>query len=310
MSAPKLPSSVSMNAPASRPAEAIRWGRRWVVFAWVFLVGVYGVASAVGAWVLVRGRHWDIPPSANLLTENVRFTSADGTILAGWMIGQSHSERGVVLLHGHSGDRRTVLDRAALYQTQGWQVLSYDARGHGESPGQCTVGWLDRVDVVAAVEFLKKRGCREIIGHGISQGAATWLLAAEGLGPEVKGIIAESAYANLRETVRRRWPIKYGLPAWSGDPVFIPVAGALIGVKLADVSPEHAASQLRCPVFYLTGALDTRAPASDSERCARNTATAELWVVPGVGHTNLRNPDPVAYDARLHGFWRSQGWIP
>ena len=59
----------------------------------------------------------------------------------------------VVLVHGFSasGSEERVITLAEALHANGYGVLAYDARGHGASGGECTLGDRERLDIDAAV---------------------------------------------------------------------------------------------------------------------------------------------------------------
>jgi len=78
----------------------------------------------------------------------------------------------VVLAHGltASKEEAAVARMADLLQASGFDVLCYDARGHGSSGGRSAIGSLEDLDVAAAVHEAQK-GDLPIVLLGISMGA-------------------------------------------------------------------------------------------------------------------------------------------
>ena len=88
---------------------------------------------------------------------DVEFESGSGSKLRGWLITGRKGAGAVALMHGFRGDRRQMLGRASFLNRAGYSVLLFDFQAHGESPGESiTIGYLERRDVQAAVEFMKK----------------------------------------------------------------------------------------------------------------------------------------------------------
>lgn len=117
---------------------------------------------------------WDAP------YEEVSFTSADGTRLAGWYI-PSRNGAAVVLLHGHGGNRLAVAYHAEALSRAGYGVLMFDLRAHGDSGGRRFVRGSAAVeDARAAINWLVRR--RDAPGRigiaGVSVGGMLALQAA------------------------------------------------------------------------------------------------------------------------------------
>jgi len=78
------------------------------------------------------------PADRGMKYEEVAFTTADGVKLSGWHV-PSSNRAAVVLLHGASSTRSSVLAQAAVLARRGYGVLLFDARGHGRSGGRANV---------------------------------------------------------------------------------------------------------------------------------------------------------------------------
>jgi pimeloyl-ACP methyl ester carboxylesterase len=109
-----------------------------------------------------------------------------------------------VLVHGLSSskDHPHVVSLAAKIRGRGFDVISYDARGHGQSGGSSTLGFLERHDVAAAVSRARSRHSR-IVLVGASMGAIAALAYAE-TDPQLAGIVVVSSPADWRMPLRLR----------------------------------------------------------------------------------------------------------
>jgi 3-oxoadipate enol-lactonase len=93
----------------------------------------------------------------------------------------------LVLLHGLTATRRYVLQGSRLLQREGFRVVSYDARAHGESdPGD---GY-EYPDLAAdLIEVLDSRGISAAVLIGHSMGAATAVRVALERPELVRGLV-------------------------------------------------------------------------------------------------------------------------
>ena len=87
-----------------------------------------------------------------------------------------------------------------LFPADGFDVVSYDARGHGRSTGESTLGDLEQHDVAAAVALARTRSS-DVVLVGASMGAIAALRYAA-TDPELRGVVAVSCPA--------RWTRSYG----------------------------------------------------------------------------------------------------
>src|SRR3990170_3409555 len=116
------------------------------------------------------------PAAYGLAYEDVEFPSAvDGIVLKGWLI-DSPGTKTIVVMHGRNSVRDEpnvgILELAQALVGQGYDVLTFDFRAHGESGGtRYALGQFEVRDVAGALDYLKGRGVREVGVIGYSMGA-------------------------------------------------------------------------------------------------------------------------------------------
>jgi len=142
-------------------------------------VGLLG-CWLVGTRLMEPANHPVGPAPTGLGAREVEIESGSGTTLAGWWMPLESGRATVVLLHPLHGDRRAMLGRARLLRAAGYELLLVDLQAHGESLGtHTTAGWLERLDVRAAVEFVRRERPQARIGIiGWSLGGAATVLAS------------------------------------------------------------------------------------------------------------------------------------
>jgi uncharacterized protein len=113
--------------------------------------------------------------------ESVVFHSLDGLKLSGWL-GPTRNGAWILLTHGFSSNRTSLLPLAQILMKHGYGVLLYDLRAHGRSEGNlCTWGWLETRDLLGALDYLCSRSDvdpRRIGALGISLGGQITIRAA------------------------------------------------------------------------------------------------------------------------------------
>ncbi|MFZ5828270.1 MAG: alpha/beta hydrolase [Bacillota bacterium] len=247
------------------------------------------------------------PASVGLAYEEVKFPSrADGAWLRGWYIpAEGGGEQSVVLVHGWVNNR-LVHDRglplARALVAAGYNVLLFDLRGHGESERlQVTLGNREQGDVAGALAFVRERGARQVAVVGYSIGAVS-ALQVVGENPEVKALVADSAYSDLQALVEGLLKERANLP-----PAYaryaLRVLGLVSGSDPARVAPLRAAARLEgLPVLFIHGTADRVIPVEESRKLWAAVDGAELWIVEGGRHTHSFEVDPEAYIARILQF--------
>jgi alpha-beta hydrolase superfamily lysophospholipase len=229
--------------------------------------------------------------------EGSRLMTADGVELATRSWSSTGEARAIVILvHGLSStkDHPHVVGLAERLRTRSLDVLSYDARGHGESGGLSTLGDLERNDIAAAVTFARGRQNRVAL-VGASMGAVA-ALAYAASDPDLAGVVVVSSPADWRIPFRIRALLlvilartKLGrfvserhshvriYPEWNpSEPPRSVAKRVASSVPLAIV---HGQNDHLIPFRFSLGVSITQVP------------DAHAIVVPGMGHAF----DPVGY---------------
>jgi pimeloyl-ACP methyl ester carboxylesterase len=193
----------------------------------VLLVLILAIVTAAGALTLQvhRATHppreTDEPRDLGALlsqVEEVRFRSADGIELDGWLLRGEAGRAAVVLCHDLGASKGSLVNLAIALQKSGFTVLGFDFRGHGKSGGEgSTLGITEKRDVLGAIDYLvslKEIETRRIGIYGVGLGAHAAVLAAldrpaakvlvlDGLYPDVGYPLKRKVYAGWEFGVRR-----------------------------------------------------------------------------------------------------------
>lgn len=264
-----------------------------VVFALYIGFCLFIVSSSLAT---TRTDYESTPGAAGLAAERIRFNSAwDDMPLTGWLLPAS-GERAVVMVHGLAGNGWSGADPeiARAYVAAGFHVLVFDLRGQGQSGGtQLGLGWHERGDVRAAVDFLLNRGFQpgKIGLHGTSYGAATALLSAAII-PEVGAVVSDSAFADMRDLmdaeIERRTGVPSQLVSLLLRPGIASVAHLYYSLDFDLIPPEKAISLIAPrPILLIHGEDDKEIPVHHMRRLkdAASGNRNEAWILPGLGHT-------------------------
>ncbi|MGZ4626308.1 MAG: alpha/beta hydrolase [Kineosporiaceae bacterium] len=151
---------------------------------------------------------------------------------------------------------------------RGLLVLAYDARGHGRSDGECTLGRLEVADVAAAVEHLRRQHALPVVAVGSSMGAVTVLRYAAA-DPDLAGVVLVSLATSWGTvfTARGLYAAALGRTGLGRS------VARRIGVRIAPSpppgeSPTESVRRLRVPVAVVHGRED---------RMVRSRAAVELF---------------------------------
>ena len=165
-----------------------------------------------------------------------------------------------LILHGHSYGKDGMAWLAQKLTNEGFAVIAFDARAHGESEGDVTtIGNLEGGDAITVVREAEKRFAvphpRIVIGQSL--GAATAIRMITLPDQPMDAAILISPFARLRELVTRETE-KY---LWFANPARVLAdAEAQAGRDLWSFSPVDLAPQISVPVLLFHGTADSRFP--------------------------------------------------
>ena len=243
-----------------------------------------------------------------------QLTTVDGQTLGMWFLPGRSDRPPVFLLHGFGESRKQCLPQAEIAAKLGHPVLMLSFRAHGDSTGdRSDIGWTDRHDVLAAMEWLREKyPNRKIILWGQSMGAAAALFAAAEDGKQVEKLILECPYSDLRTATWNRiglhlpWGLQH-ITYWGAT-----LAGPWVLPHLDDISPLKAASRVdrALPALILAGGCDTRATPAESEAIAAALGPhTHLYIFPKADHVQLRESDQKGYRERVEEFLRKDSTV-
>jgi pimeloyl-ACP methyl ester carboxylesterase len=202
----------------------------------------------------------------------------------------------VVLVHGFcaSSDDPQVVAVAESLHEQGFDVVSYDARGHGRSDGESTLGDLEQHDVAAAVALARQR-TPDVVLVGASMGAIAVLRYAA-TDPELRGVVSVSCPARWTLPVN---PAALAAAVMTRTPVGRAFLARMVKVRVArrwtnPEPPVELARQLEVPLAVVHGTSDRFIPMKAAyELYANGPQQRALDLVPRMGHAY----DDLATDA-------------
>jgi hypothetical protein len=295
----------------------LRW-RRWAARAFAFLLVAW--AGFLFGWVpwwlagIATSRRFDFPDRHNrgmtpasyeLAFEEVRFQSPDGVSLAGWWVPASQNRGTAVLLHGLNRSRVEMIRKVPFLNQLGWNALLFDQRRHGESGGEVgSFGAREQADALGAAALARERsGGAPVVMWGVSLGAATATLATAA-DASVSGLVADSSFRSLRDTVRHhlglfrgfRWWLRT-VPTWPTADLAVYWIGRRGGFDPDALDVEAAAKRVaNRPSLFVCNSGDRRMPrqiAFDLQAAAGEQS--RVLVIPGDSHGGAWREGTEAY---------------
>ena len=243
--------------------------------------------------------------------EDFVVTAQDGVVLRGWKVRAAHPNGDwVLLLHGRSQNRLSMIRYAEFLLGSGYSVVMMDARAHGESGGTiATYGHVERYDERSIVDALTAaEHPQHIFAMGESMGAAVALQSAA-IDPRIEAVIAEGAFRNLHEVFFDYAGLR--VSAFLGKTFFRPAAMLAVhetehqvGFRLDDVSPEASVAARSFPVLLISGLRDHNVPKRHAEAIfLAASGPKELWLVPKARHQKAMETAPEEFQSRVLRFF-------
>lgn len=263
------------------------------------------------------------PATFRLPFEEVAFNARDGVPLAGWWVPAENAKGTVVLVHGLNRSRIEMARKLPFLHQAGWNALLFDLRRHGASGGAVrSLGWGERLDVLGALDYARKRAPQPIVAWGISFGGAAVVLAAAEE-RQISGVICDSSYRSLRDTAHHHLelfrqmasrpsssPEKPPLmirilraalpwvPTWPTADVAVFWMGQRAGFHPDDLDILKAAAKLGSrPALFVGGTGDERMPPDVAQDLKAATGPqAAVLIVASQGHGHAYRDGTEAYE--------------
>lgn len=207
-----------------------------------------------------------------------------------WSIKADSSKGSVILFHGYGGEKSSMLDKAHIFLSLGYNTLLVDFMGSGGSEGtQTTIGFYEAEEVKTAFEFLKSRGEKNIILFGTSMGAVAILKAQNDYQLQVHSIIIECPFGTMLETVQARFT-SMKVPGFPMANLLVFWGGVQNDFNAFKHNPATYAKSLTCPVLLLFGEKDDRVSMKEIKCIFENLkGIKKLCTYPLAGHENYLN---------------------
>ncbi|AOP35050.1 hypothetical protein A0128_15080 [Leptospira tipperaryensis] len=226
--------------------------------------------------------------------ENLEYTTSDGMKISAWWIPSAKKSDKVILsIHGRGATRREGLRYAKLFHDQGINVILPDLRDCGESQKSfSSMGFHERKDLLATLEYAKQRGMKSFGILGFSMGSSTSVLfMAEN--PEVKIGIFDSGFADFTDVIAYNAKKDFGLPKYPLLPLVVFFYELRGNLETDELSPEKVIGKISPrPVLIFHGDADNGVPYEHGVRLGEAAKAPKEFVgIPGGEHTKLWQKD-------------------
>jgi len=243
------------------------------------------------------------PAEFGLTFEEIRFSSRDGLMLGGWWIPADDSPRTVVFLHGHGGSMDPDVQYAPALHAAGFNVMMFDFRAHGRSQGDfVSLGYLERQDVLGALDWLTARRLERVGLLGFSMGGAAAMLTAP-IASQVRAIVSDGGIARMTSALVGGL-VESHVPRWAARPVAwlaVLFTSWRLGANLFAYEPIRWVGKIAPrPVFFVHGGCDPYlAPGEFEALVAAAGEPKQVWRVDEAPHREVDLTAPEEYRRRI-----------
>lgn len=241
---------------------------------------------------------------ASDLTSDCRtetITAPDDTTLEAWYCDRGGTTPLVILFHGYSAEKSSLMEEAQAFLDLGSSVMLVDFRGSGgSSESYTTIGVREADDVAAVVRFVGNN-CphSSIILFGQSMGAVAILRAIHSNHIQPDAIILEAVFDTMLTTVRNRFRAMR-VPSFPSAELLVFWGGRQWRFNGFEHNPVDRALSVNCPALFMHGRHDPRATLAEGRRVFDAVPGPKEWVqFDGIGHQSYMAMEPSGWRAAV-----------
>ncbi len=262
---------------------------------WIFsLLGIVLVAVSVLFYFMVRGfinpvdKH-KVPENLPFEIEEIRIPLPDGRHLYGWWILTDKDAPTIIFAHGWGRSARRMLPYLKKFCCQGFNLLAFDARGHGNSDSDKysnLVKFAD--DIIASIDFVQDNQKSEnpdfyLVGLSIGGAGSIYAAAHD---KRIKKVVTVGAFAHPASVMKKQFK-DYHIPYYPMIWLMFRYLKVFQNFDLNKVAPEKHIANAHASFLLIHGEADKTVPVDEGKRLLRAAGKkAELWIIPGRGHSD------------------------
>lgn len=241
------------------------------------------------------------PKDLNWTFEEVSIKTQDGLNLAAWfMPNEKNPDKAIIVLHGYPADKGDLL-YFARFLKEDYNLLFFDFRYFGKSEGSyASLGFHERKDLLAAIDFLENRNINKIALMGFSFGASVALITLPQTN-KVSAIVADSAFANLDLMGK----VYFGNLGPLHKPLMTLAkfwAQLIYQIDADKIAPEQAIKNLQTPIFIIHSRQDEVVLVENAYKlkdALSKNKNAQFWIYDRGVHGDLESE---SYQERILQF--------
>lgn len=207
--------------------------------------------------------------------------------IAAWNIKNDSSKGTVILFHGFSGEKSSMIDKSDEFIKLGYRTLLIDFMGSGGSEGnQTTLGFFEAKQVKSCFDYIKNQGEDKIFLFGTSMGSVAIMKAINDYKISPDGIIIECPFGSMYSTVCSRFK-NMNLPAFPMAGLLVFWGGIQNGFWAFKHNPARYSKNIICSTLLMYGEKDKNVTRKEIDEIFENlNGEKRLVLYPLAGHEN------------------------
>jgi alpha-beta hydrolase superfamily lysophospholipase len=221
----------------------------------------------------------------------------------GWYVPVDSAKGTVVICHGFSGHKGSMLDKSEVFNAMGYNTFLIDFMGSGGSDGnQTTIGYFEAQEVCSAFLYVKKKTTQPVMLFGTSMGAAAIMKAVKDSSLSADALILECPFGSMLETVEARFH-HMNVPSFPMANLLVFWGGFQNNFNAFSHNPETYAGSIKVPTLLLYGEKDISVSRGETDRIFANlSGVKELKLYKHAGHENYLKKYKQEWTSDVSGF--------
>ena len=263
-----------------------------MLFFYIFLILL--AISALLFYLIYRGfktpvnPHNNIPEGGDLKIQEIIFPSIKGQNIYAWSVKTNPDFPTLILVHGWGRNVERMTPYLRKLCCRGFNMLAFDARGHGNShaDGHMTMVKFAE-DIGSAIEYIMGNDDQQnkhISLIGLSIGGASSILAAS-RDERIRKVITVGAFAHPLDVMSKQLKDRY-VPYYPFIWLFFKFIKWRTALDFVAIAPVNNIGKAKADFLLIHGKEDKVVPLEQGRKLKNAQPKAELWEIPGRGHSN------------------------
>jgi len=242
--------------------------------------------------------------------DTVKLKAKNGITIDAWYSkADSFSKGTVILFHGITANKSSVLHEAYEFRYWHYNVMLVDFRGHGNSESnKTTIGIKEPEEVKLSYDYVISKGDKNIFLYGSSLGAVVVAKSIAEYGLPVSGVILEMPFLSLQTYMKGRARM-VGFPPQP----FAFLTTLWVGIENGFNGFSHQTTRyvkkIDCPVLMQWGAYDSFVLRDETMKVydAISSKNKKLVIYEQAAHQSFVQNDPLKWRTEVESFLNNAG---